>query len=103
MQFDLRNGSLRKKFDALKYTLKKLEVSQHVMRQGHGRAGGAGVRIGARALQRCTTGARSRAHCPAGAPSQDTLYDLSRMEAGLRTKPEDIPEPEAGGGGNDDD
>jgi hypothetical protein len=23
---DLRNGSLRKKFDALKYTLKKLEV-----------------------------------------------------------------------------
>lgn len=25
-QFDLRNGSLRKKYDALKYTLKKLEV-----------------------------------------------------------------------------
>ncbi len=26
MQFDLRNGALRKKFDGLKYTLKKLEV-----------------------------------------------------------------------------
>ncbi len=26
VQFDLRNGALRKKFDALKYTLKKLEV-----------------------------------------------------------------------------
>jgi hypothetical protein len=26
MQFDLRNGALRKKYDALKYTLKKLEV-----------------------------------------------------------------------------
>jgi hypothetical protein len=25
-QFDLRNGSLRKKFDSLKYTLKKMEV-----------------------------------------------------------------------------
>jgi hypothetical protein len=26
VQFDLRNGSLRKKFDSVKYTLKKLEV-----------------------------------------------------------------------------
>ena len=25
MQFDLRNGALRKKYDTLKYTLKKLE------------------------------------------------------------------------------
>ena len=25
VQFDLRNGSLRKKYDGLKYTLKKLE------------------------------------------------------------------------------
>lgn len=25
MQFDLRNGSIRKKYDSLKYTLKKLE------------------------------------------------------------------------------
>lgn len=25
LQFDLRNGSIRKKFDALKYTLKTLE------------------------------------------------------------------------------
>ena len=29
-QFDLRNGAVRKKYDSLKYTLKKLEV-----RQGH--------------------------------------------------------------------
>lgn len=26
LQFDLRNSALRKKFDSLKYTLKKLEV-----------------------------------------------------------------------------
>ncbi len=26
LQFDLRNGALRKKYDALKYTLRKLEV-----------------------------------------------------------------------------
>lgn len=26
VQFDLRNSSLRKKYDGLKYTLKKLEV-----------------------------------------------------------------------------
>lgn len=26
LQFDLRNGSLRKKYDSLKYTLKKMEV-----------------------------------------------------------------------------
>lgn len=25
MQFDLRNGSIRKKYDSLKYTLKKME------------------------------------------------------------------------------
>ena len=25
-QFDLRNGNIRKKYDSLKYTLKKLEV-----------------------------------------------------------------------------
>ena len=25
-QFDLRNGAIRKKYDALKYTLKKMEV-----------------------------------------------------------------------------
>ena len=25
MQFDLRNGSIRKKYDSLKYTLRKLE------------------------------------------------------------------------------
>ena len=27
MQFDFRNGALRKKFDALKYTLKKMETT----------------------------------------------------------------------------
>lgn len=27
-QFDLRNGAVRKKYDSLKYTLKKLEVRQ---------------------------------------------------------------------------
>ncbi len=26
LQYDLRNGAIRKKFDSLKYTLKKLEV-----------------------------------------------------------------------------
>ncbi|KAL4457974.1 hypothetical protein ABPG75_012839 [Micractinium tetrahymenae] len=56
LQFDLRNGSLRKKYDALKYTLKKLE---------------------------------------------NTLYELSLTKAGLPTKPEDIPEPDAGAGGAD--
>lgn len=56
LQFDLRNGSLRKKYDALKYTLKKLE---------------------------------------------NTLYELSLTKAGLPTKPEDIPEPDAGAGGGD--
>lgn len=59
LQFDLRNGSLRKKYDALKYTLKKME---------------------------------------------NTLYELSLTKAGLPTKPEDVGEPEAGGGadGGDD-
>lgn len=27
LQFDFRNGALRKKFDALKYTLKKMETT----------------------------------------------------------------------------
>lgn len=27
MQFDFRNGALRKKFDVLKYTLKKMETT----------------------------------------------------------------------------
>jgi predicted transcriptional regulator len=27
LQFDFRNGSLRKKFDSLKYTLKKMETT----------------------------------------------------------------------------
>lgn len=31
MQFDLRNGALRKKFDALKYTLKKMETTLYEM------------------------------------------------------------------------
>ena len=29
MQFDLRNGAIRKKYDSLKYTLKKMEVTRH--------------------------------------------------------------------------
>ena len=47
LRFDLRNGALRKKYDGLKYTLKKLE---------------------------------------------NTLYELSLLENGLTTKPEDVPE-----------
>ena len=31
LQFDLRNGALRKKFDALKYTLKKMETTLYEM------------------------------------------------------------------------
>ncbi len=42
-QFDLRNGALRKKFDALKYTLKKLEVR---MLHGHCGASLTGVMTG---------------------------------------------------------
>lgn len=30
---------------------------------------------------------------------QNTLYELSLTKAGLPTKPEDIPEPDAGAGG----
>lgn len=56
LRFDLRNGALRKKYDALKYTLKKLE---------------------------------------------NTLYELSLTEAGLAAKPEDVPEVDAGGVGED--
>lgn len=33
--FDFRNGALRKKFDGLKYTLKKLEVSCVWVRMPH--------------------------------------------------------------------
>lgn len=47
LRFDLRNGALRKKYDGLKYTLKKLE---------------------------------------------NTLYELSLLESGLTSKPEDVPE-----------
>jgi hypothetical protein len=31
VQFDLRNGSLRKKYDSLKYTLKKMETTLYEM------------------------------------------------------------------------
>ncbi|KAK9841264.1 hypothetical protein WJX74_002808 [Apatococcus lobatus] len=48
LQFDLRNGALRKKYDSLKYTLKKME---------------------------------------------DTLYQLSLAEAGLKPKAEEDPVP----------
>lgn len=34
LKFDLRNGALRKKYDALKYTLKKMEVGDGEMDQG---------------------------------------------------------------------
>ncbi|KAL6776062.1 TRA1 [Auxenochlorella protothecoides x Auxenochlorella symbiontica] len=57
IQFDLRNGSLRKKYDALKYCLRKLE---------------------------------------------NTLYELSLTAAGLTSKPEDIPEPQADGAMQDE-
>ena len=65
MQYDMRNGPIRKKFDALKYTLRKLEVRM--------------VDVGMHAQSGLFC------HCESGLSlgiSQTLLYELSLARAG---------------------
>lgn len=100
MQFDLRNGSLRKKFDSVKYTLKKLEVSVGPLGSGAcwclqcGLCGLHGAMPAGMPQQYngSTQSCLQSLICCAD-PLQNTLYELTLAEAtGLGMRDKDVAE-----------